>query len=83
MRGRIMQGLSPEEAANYPLTEMDKMLIEQNKHLMLIGTAKQVAAQILEEQEFYGFDEAMINCNQYSLDQRLTSYRLLAEQLLK
>ena len=83
MRGRIVQGLSPEEAANYPLTEMDKMLIEQNNHLILIGTAEQVASQIAEEQEFYGFDEAMINCNQYSLEQRLTSYRLLAEQLLK
>ena len=82
MRGRIVPGLSPKEAADYPLTEMDKMLMEQNNHLILIGTAEQVASQIAEEQAFYGFDEAMINCNQYSLEQRLTSYRLLAEQLL-
>jgi luciferase family oxidoreductase group 1 len=82
MRGQIMQSLSPEEAANYPLTEMDKILIENNRHLMLIGTAKQVADQIREEMQLYGFDEAMINCNQFSLEQRLTSYRLLANEML-
>ena len=29
MRGRIIQGISPEEAAEYPLTEMDKSFIEK------------------------------------------------------
>ena len=82
MRGRIMQGMSPEQAKDYPLSEMDKIFLEQNRHLMLIGTAKEVAEQIRQEQEQYGFEEAMINCNQYSIDQRLTSYRLLAEEML-
>ena len=82
MRGRIMQALSPEEAANYPLTEMDKMLIEENKHLLLVGTAKQVATQLLEEQAFYGFDEAMINCNLYTIEQRQKAYTLLANELI-
>lgn len=83
MRGRIMQGISPEEAANYPLTEMDKMLIQEQDHLMLVGTAEEVAAQILEEQAFYEFDEAMINCNLYSMETRLKAYELLAKQLIK
>lgn len=81
-RGNIMQGLSPEEANDYPLTEMDKMFLENNKHLLLIGTAKDVAAQIQEEQQRYGFDEAMINCNQYSLEQRLYTFESLARELL-
>lgn len=81
-RGNIMQSLSPEEANDYPLTEMDKMFLENNKHLLLIGTAKDVATQIQEEQQQYGFDEAMINCNQYSLEQRLYTFKSLAHELL-
>lgn len=83
MRGKIMQGISPEEAANMPLTEMDKSYIEQNKHLFLVGTPKQVATQILEEQQRYGFQEAMINSNQFSIEHRIQTYRLLANELNK
>lgn len=82
LRGQLIQVLSPEEAKDYPLTEMDKILMENNRHLLLVGTAKEVADQIREEQELYGFDEAMLNCNQFSTEQRLTSYRLLAEEML-
>ena len=83
MRGKLMNVLTPEEANDYPLTEMDKMILEQNRPLMLIGTADDVATQILEEQAYYGFDEAMINCNLYSIEQRLNSYKLLAEKLIR
>lgn len=82
MRGRIMQGISPEEAANYPLTEMDKLFIQENAHLQLIGTAQQVADQIREEMQMYGFDEAMINSNLYTMEQRKQSYTLLAKEML-
>ncbi|MCH7322045.1 LLM class flavin-dependent oxidoreductase [Solibacillus sp. MA9] len=83
MRGKLLNVMSPEEANDYPLTEMDKMLLEQNRHLMLIGSAEDVAAKILEEQAEYGFDEAMINSNLYSIEQRINSYTLLAKQLIK
>ncbi|WP_274307126.1 LLM class flavin-dependent oxidoreductase [Solibacillus daqui] len=83
MRGKLLNVMSPEEANDYPLTEMDKMLLEQNRHLMLIGSAEDVATQILEEQAEYGFDEAMINSNLYSIEQRINSYTLLAKQLIK
>ena len=83
MRGKLLNVLSPEEANNYPLTEMDKMILQENRHLMLIGSAEQVANQLVEEQEIYGFDEAMINCNLFSIEQRLNSYSLLAQQFQK
>lgn len=83
MRGKIINVLSPEEANDVPLTEMDKMILEQNRPLMLIGSAKEVANQILEEQAYYGFDEAMINCNLFSIEQRLNSYRLLAKEMIQ
>lgn len=82
MRGRIMQGISPEEAKDYPLSEMDKIFLENNRHLMLTGTAKDVAEQLYREQEQFGFDEAMLNCNQFSIEDRLNSYRLLATEML-
>src|SRR5690606_40725748 len=81
LRGRLEPGLTPEEASQYPLTEMDKMILERNRHLILIGTADDVLSQIAADMEKYGFDEAMINCNQYGIDKRMNSYRLLAEQL--
>ncbi|MGE7021670.1 LLM class flavin-dependent oxidoreductase [Solibacillus cecembensis] len=83
MQGRLLPTITPQEANDYPLTEMDKAILDKNRPLMLIGTAKEVATQILEEQKQYGFDEAMINCNLYSIDQRLTAYRLLGEEMLK
>lgn len=82
MRGRLLPSLSPEEAQDYPLTEMDKVMLEQNRELMLIGSAEEIAVQIQEEQAYYGFDEAMINSNLFSIEQRLNSYRLLGEQLI-
>ncbi|MFJ7736188.1 LLM class flavin-dependent oxidoreductase [Lysinibacillus sp. NPDC097287] len=82
MRGRIMQGISPEEAKDYPLSEMDKIFLQNNRHLMLIGTAKDVSEQLYLEKEQFGFDEAMLNCNQFSIEDRLNSYRLLANEML-
>lgn len=82
IRGKITQSLSPEEAANYPLSVMDKMLMEEQEDLLLVGTPDEVANHILEDQQLYQFDEAMINSNLYSLETRLKSYRLLANQLL-
>ncbi|RPF50648.1 LLM class flavin-dependent oxidoreductase [Aquisalibacillus elongatus] len=81
MKGRISQALTPEEAKDYPLTEMDKMQIEQNRKLHLVGTAKEVAETLQEEQEMYGFDEAMIVSIPHSQEKRLNVYRLLAKEL--
>lgn len=83
MRGNITQTLSPEEANNYSLTEMDKAIMEKNRELFLIGTAEEVLDQIQTDMEWYGFDEAMINCNLYSMESRINSYKLLAEKAFK
>lgn len=83
MRGNLTQGLSPEEAHNYPLTEMDKAIMAKNRELFLIGTADEVLDEIQTDMDWYGFDEAMINCNLYSMESRLNSYRLLADKAFK
>lgn len=81
MKGKIGQTLTPKEAQDYPLTEMDRMTIEQNRKLHLVGSAKEVAKQLQAEQEKYGFDEAMICSIPHSQEKRLEVYRLLAREL--
>lgn len=81
MKGKIGQVLTPEEAQDYPLTEMDRMTIQQNRKLHLVGSAKEVATQLQAEQEKYGFDEAMICSIPHSQEKRLEVYRLLAREL--
>nr|WP_106782462.1 LLM class flavin-dependent oxidoreductase [Lysinibacillus timonensis] len=84
MRGQVnAPRLTPEEAKDYPLTEMDKMWIEENSKMNIIGTAKEVGDFLRQEQEIYGFDEAMICTIPHSQEMRLKVYRLLADEMLK
>ncbi|MCG7335409.1 LLM class flavin-dependent oxidoreductase [Sporosarcina sp. ACRSM] len=82
MRGQLTSFLTPEEARDYPLTEMDRMMIEENRKIHLVGDAKEIAAVLQQEQEQYGFDEAMIVSIPHSQAKRLDVYRLLARELL-
>jgi len=81
MKGQMAQTLTPEEAQNYPLTEMDRMSIKNNRKLHLVGSAKEIAVLLQEEKEQYGFDEAMICSIPHAQEKRLNVYRLLAKEL--
>jgi luciferase family oxidoreductase group 1 len=82
MRGRLAPLLTPEEARDYPLTEIDHMTIKENRKVHFVGDAKEIATLLREEQEQYGFDEAMIVSIPHSQEKRLDVYRLLARELL-
>lgn len=82
MRGQLSVILTPEEAQDYPLTEMDKMIIEENRKIHIVGDSKEVAAFLQQEQQQYGFDEAMIISIPHAQETRLNVYRLLAKELL-
>ncbi|AHA71942.1 putative monooxygenase [Bacillus thuringiensis YBT-1518] len=82
MRGKIGQVMTPEEAHDYPLTEMDRMIMKENRKIHLVGEAKEVAARLQEEQTYYGFDEAMICSSPHSQEKRLNVYKLLAQELI-
>ncbi|KDN59709.1 LLM class flavin-dependent oxidoreductase [Exiguobacterium sp. AB2] len=82
MRGQLRQLMSPEAAHAYPLTEVDQIHIANNRAIHLVGTPKQIATQLQEEAERYGFDEAMICSIQHQQADRLNVYRLLAKELL-
>ncbi|MFJ5717424.1 LLM class flavin-dependent oxidoreductase [Neobacillus sp. NPDC093127] len=82
MRGRITPLLTPEDARDFQLTEMDRMTIKESRNIHLVGDAKDIAALLQKEQEQYGFDEAMIVSIPHSQEKRLDVYRLLARELL-
>ena len=73
--------MTPDEARDYPLTEMDRMIIQENRKFHLVGDAKEIAKLLQKEQEQYGFDEAMIVSIPHSQEKRLDVYRLLAREL--
>lgn len=82
MKGQNMQVFTPEEAKDFPLTEMDKMEIQENRKMHVVGDVKEVAAFLQLEQEKYGFDETMVVSIPHSQEKRLEVYRLLARELL-
>ncbi|AOZ90784.1 LLM class flavin-dependent oxidoreductase [Paenibacillus crassostreae] len=82
VKGQIRQLLTPEEAQNVQLTEMDRMTIQENRKIHLVGAVKDIATLLQEEQAQYGFDEAMICSIPHSQEKRLEVYRLLARELL-
>lgn len=83
MRGQVDQlRMTPEEAKDYPLTEMDRMWIEDTSYQHLVGTPIEVADFLRQEQQTYGFDEAMICTIPHSQNTRLNVYRLLAKEML-
>ena len=57
-------------------------MIQENRKIHLVGSAKEVAATLHEEQATYGFDEAMICSITHSQEKRLNVYKLLAKELL-
>lgn len=81
MKGRSGQALTPEEANDFPLTEMDRIKILEGRRLHLVGSAKDIAVQLQEEQAHYGFDEAMICSIPHSQEKRLDVYKLLAREI--
>ncbi|MBN9653421.1 LLM class flavin-dependent oxidoreductase [Halobacillus sp. GSS1] len=80
-KGKLTQILTPEEARDYPLTEIDRMTIKENRKVHLVGAVKDIATLLQEEQDHYGFDEAMICSIPHSQEKRLNVYKLLAQEL--
>ncbi|MCX2524477.1 LLM class flavin-dependent oxidoreductase [Larsenimonas rhizosphaerae] len=77
MRGQSTHLLPPVD--NMDWMPHERMAVQQNLGATIVGspdTARQQLDRLLEET---GVNELMINTDAYSLEDRLTSYRLLAE----
>ncbi|UJF16416.1 LLM class flavin-dependent oxidoreductase [Jeotgalibaca sp. MA1X17-3] len=79
---RLGKFLTPQEAAEYPLTEMEKMMIEKISQGHLIGTPQQIHDRLKTFQDEFQFDEAMLVTITHPQEIRLRSYQLLAKEIL-
>lgn len=83
-RVRLEQGIhdaipSVEEALAHPYSEAEKHWIERNRRRYFVGAPEQLQAQLSALAESYGVDELVILSICHDPDDRLRSYRLLAE----
>jgi len=74
--------LPVQEAKNIKLTKKEEDRLAENRKRIIIGTPKKVREEILRLSEYYQTDEFMIINNTYDFQEKLLTYRLLAEQFL-
>jgi alkanesulfonate monooxygenase SsuD/methylene tetrahydromethanopterin reductase-like flavin-dependent oxidoreductase (luciferase family) len=72
---------SPEQAAAYPYTEADRVLIKKIRNKAFAGTANEVASKLQALAAELQLDEIVINTWTYDEIARERSYRLLAQAL--
>jgi luciferase family oxidoreductase group 1 len=72
---------TPEEAAAYNFTPMEKELLRSITGSYVVGSPGSVRAELLELAERTGVDELMITTNVGDPDERLRSYELVAQQV--
>jgi luciferase family oxidoreductase group 1 len=68
---------SPEQAANYPYTSLDRQLMAQRGHHTVVGDADQVAQQLTELVTRTGAQELMVTTQAWDHKARLHSYELV------
>lgn len=71
-----------EEAKKYDLTDKEKDKLKMMKQNMIIGNQKEVGEAFQQLQKKYNTDEIMILTITHSPNDRITSYRLIAEEVL-
>ena len=71
---------SPEEAAAYPYTPVDRQRIEHNRKRLIVGSPAQVRARIMALADATKADEVMITTMVFDHAARKRSYELLADE---
>jgi luciferase family oxidoreductase group 1 len=78
-KGEYMPLASPEEAAAYPYTPIDRERIARQRTRLVVGTVEEVRNRLLALKEATQADELMITTMVYDHGARRRSYELLAE----
>ncbi|MFC0504583.1 LLM class flavin-dependent oxidoreductase [Micromonospora costi] len=79
--GRPAPLATPEEAAAYPYTEVEREFVVQRREGQAMGSPETVRRQLSELLERTGADELMITTMVYDVEDRVRSYELIAEQV--
>jgi alkanesulfonate monooxygenase SsuD/methylene tetrahydromethanopterin reductase-like flavin-dependent oxidoreductase (luciferase family) len=78
-RGRPTALPTPEEAAEYPYTEMDRLFVEDRFQSSIIGSPETVHKGLQTLLDDTGADELMITTMVHGNEDRLHSYDLVAQ----
>ncbi|SDJ68314.1 LLM class flavin-dependent oxidoreductase [Salimicrobium halophilum] len=70
---------TPEEAINYPYSLFQQDRIQENRKRMIIGNPSTVKEEIESLADAYGVEEVIVNTIVYPFEERIRSYRLIAE----
>ncbi|MDQ0225380.1 LLM class flavin-dependent oxidoreductase [Metabacillus niabensis] len=81
-RGGDTRIVSNDEARNYQASKAELVKMKQNRKRMIVGDPEYVREQLLLLSETYGVDEFMIINNVYDFEDKLYTYRALAEMFL-
>lgn len=77
--GQRIRRMSPEDAQTYPLSDAERVFIEQNKKWYIRGEINEVVDYLKNEQQVNGFDELMICTIPFAQDFKLKEYEMLAK----
>ncbi|WP_186577337.1 LLM class flavin-dependent oxidoreductase [Aquibacillus kalidii] len=80
--GRDTKVPSIEEVKSNTFTEVDIHKIKQNRKRTIVGTPNKVKDELERLSDLYHTDEFLIITNIYDFDDKVKSYRLIAEKLL-
>ncbi len=78
-RGEFAPLPTPQQAADYPYSPMERAVVEKNRRQQFIGSPETVHAELSAFAERTGADELMITSFIHSHDDRVRSYELVAE----
>jgi len=70
---------TPEEAADYPYTELERAIVDERAATWIVGSQQTVAAELAALQERTAADEIMVTTMVHDHRDRLHSYELLAD----
>ncbi|MBQ0903353.1 LLM class flavin-dependent oxidoreductase [Micromonospora sp. U21] len=73
---------TPEEAAAYPYTEIEREFVQQRRDGQAMGSPETVRRQLTDLVERTGADELMLTTLVYDVRDRVRSYELIAEQVV-
>lgn len=73
----------PEKAMNYSYSKFEKLLVAENRRRMVVGTPEKVVDRLNELAAQYGADEVMLVSSAYDFNDKLKSFRLVAEEMQK
>ena len=73
----------PEKAMTYPYSKFERLLVEENRKRMIVGTPAQVADRLEELAAAYEANEVMLVSVAYDFKEKLNTFRLIAEEMKK